>query len=129
MSERSIAPPNIEKRFELEESYRIGKEGVETVGLRLVVDNDKAGEMVVKVRADKSTLFIDEIQIERKYRRKGFGTQLLRHAEDIAKGCRLTRVELRPFATDESSMSTPLLRQWYSKIGYTGTRNSMYKAC
>lgn len=129
MSERSLAPANIEKRFELEESYRIGREGVETVGLRLVVDNDKAGEMVVKVRADKSTLFIDEIQIERKYRRKGFGTQLLRHAEDIAKGSRLTRIEIRPFTTDESSMSTTMLRQWYSRKGYTGTRNSMYKAC
>ncbi len=129
MSKRSFTSANKEQHSELEESYKVAREGVETIGLRLVVDNNKAGEMVVKMRGETGTLFIEEIQIEKKYRRKGFGTQLVKYAEDIARSCRLTRIELRPFTTDESSMSTPGLRQWYSRIGYTETGDSMYKAC
>ena len=129
MSEISSTSRTMAQQAELEERYKVAREGTETIGLRLVVDNNKAGEMVIKMSPGRGTLFIEEIQIEKEYRRRGFGTQLVRHAEEIARSYSLARIELRPYATDESSMSTSRLRQWYSSIGYAETRKSMYKAC
>ncbi len=97
------------------------------LGFRLLVEGDKAGELVVKLRHGQKTLQIQLLMVERGFRKRGCGTGLLRSAEKIASAAQFDRVALTPYSLDKFNIQDSRLRRWYASRGYRLSKRMMYR--
>jgi len=111
----------------LAKTYEIHGEEGEVRGFRLTIDGEKAGELVVKLQRKERTLWIQLLMVEQRYRRRGYGTELLRLAEKVASDARLSRIALRPYSLDRFHIQDSELRSWYTSRGYTLSARTMYR--
>jgi len=110
----------------IEELYRLRTDSDEIQCHRLKVRNEKAGELLFTVTEKEKKLNIEEVFIEKIYRRQGLGNMLMRYAEETASVLGLKAVVVRPFSTDPA-ISDLQLREWYGKRGYMVTGQRMLK--
>lgn len=110
----------------IEELYRLRTDSDEIQCHRLKVRNETAGELLFTVTEKEKKLNIEEVFIEKIYRRHGLGNMLVHYAEETASVLGLKAVEVRPFSTDPA-ISDLKLREWYGKKGYMDTGQRMLK--
>lgn len=110
----------------IEELYRLRTDSDEIQCHRLKVRNEMAGELLFTVTAKEKKLNIEEVFVDKIYRRHGLGDMLVGYAEETASVLGLKAVEVRPFSTDPS-ISDLQLREWYGKRGYMVTGQRMLK--
>ncbi len=108
------------------ELYRHSSEAGEMRCHRLTTPEGTAGELLMRVPANEKSLFIEEIFVDRKYRKMGFGSRLMRFAEDTANEMGLSIVKLRPFSNDPTIPENEL-KEWYLHRGYILKGNKMSK--
>ena len=93
--------------------------------IRLIQQDTTIGEITFKI--SKEEMVIDELFIKPQFRRRGFGTQLLRQAEKMAGEIGLKHISLRPSPIDTMNMT--VLKKWYSDRGYSQhSRNYLRKS-
>lgn len=112
--------------FSMAELYRYSTECGEVWCHKLKTTEGTAGELLLRVPRKENSLLIEEIFVERKYRKMGLGTQLLNLAEETARAIGLSTVELRPFSNDPT-ISENKLKEWYKHRGYRQTGEKMCK--
>jgi GNAT superfamily N-acetyltransferase len=112
--------------FSIGELYRYSTECGEMRCHRLTITECIAGELLLRVPRKEKSLFIEEVFVERKYRKMGLGTRLLNLAEETAKAMGLSTLELRPFSIDPT-ISENNLKEWYKHRGYRQTGDKMCK--
>jgi len=71
---------------------------------------------------EKDNAFIYDIVINEEHRRKGYGTQVMRAAEDEARRLGCHKIELHVFAFNKEAFAL------YQKLGYGVTNINMSKA-
>jgi GNAT superfamily N-acetyltransferase len=86
----------------------------------------KAGEFVARADWRSRVLFIEELFIEREYRRKGIGKKALVFLETKASSLKLREVALEPFPSDPGAGAVESLRNWYMKQGYVSRRRNIF---
>lgn len=109
----------------ISELYRLRTDSGELRCLRINVPEGRAGELLLRIPSE-GPLSIEEVFVERKYRRNGLGSRLVSFAEDTADSLKLQAVELRPFSVDPI-ISDMELRDWYAKKGYLFEGGKMLK--
>ncbi len=115
-----------EDGFSIGELYRYATECGEVSCHRLTTTEGTAGELLLRVPRTEKSLFIEEVFVERKYRKMGFGTRLMNLAEETARAMELSTVELRPFSNDPT-IPENTLKEWYMHRGYRQTGKKMCK--
>lgn len=98
-------------RLSGEKHYILTKANRE-VGLLSVYFNDKpnpAGRY----------LEVSHLYVIHEYRKSGYGTILIKKAEEIAQELHYPRIALKPSQIDENGPDLESLRIWYAKHGYT----------
>lgn len=83
----------------------------------LLIDGMESAFISFENWSDQSFGFIYEIFVLPIFRRQGLGSQLLFHAEELAKEFGCTRVELKANPFDRSIKKEQLI-SWYTKNGY-----------
>ncbi len=92
--------------------------------IRLINQKKTIGEVTFSISREE--MIIDGLFVKPQFRRRGFGTQLLRLAENIAAETSLRHISLKPSPIDTVKMAT--LKSWYSHRGYSPySRNLMHK--
>ena len=87
---------------------------------------EKVGEFVARADWRSRVLFIEELFIEREYRRKGIGKKTLDFLETKASSLKLREVALEPFPSDPEADDVESLRHWYMKQGYVSRRRNIF---
>lgn len=96
--------------------YERKEETSPTVGnLRLTNGQTTIGELTFTSSNDK--MLIEEIFVKPSYRERGFGTRLLKMAEEIAAEHNLRQICLKPSPIDNVNLEA--LKDWYRRRGYT----------
>jgi len=125
---RSIRKPSyLENNQFLVQTYQVDSKDGEIRGFKLVVEGEKAGELVIKLQNIQKTLQIQLLLVERKYRERGFGTELLKSAEKIAAIAQLSKIVLRPYSLENFYIKDFELRRWYASRGYKFSQGMMYR--
>ena len=86
----------------------------------------KVGEFVVKADWQSQVLLIEELFIERGYRRKGIGKKVLDFLESEASKLKIRKVVLEPFPIDPGAFTVESLENWYMKHGYTYFKGKIF---
>ncbi len=107
--------------------YRTVTEEHEVICMRLFVNNEKVGEIVLKLLKDGSTMEIDSLYIEKEHRCQGHGSKLLTVAEETALKRNVERVIIHPYSIEEDYMSDSDLKRYYMKRGFIPFRCKMVK--
>ena len=104
--------------------YERKEEASSTVGnLRLTNGQTTIGELTFTSTNDK--MLIEEIFVKPSYRERGFGTRLLKMAEEIAAEHNLRQICLKPSPIDTVNLEA--LKDWYSRRGYTPSSFNLMK--
>lgn len=104
--------------------YERKEETSPTVGnLRLTNGQTTIGELTFTSTNDK--MLIEEIFVKPFYRERGFGTRLLKMAEEIAAEQNLRQICLKPSPIDTVNLEA--LKDWYSRRGYTPSGFNLMK--
>jgi GNAT superfamily N-acetyltransferase len=114
------------KNMSINELYRYRTEFGELQCHRLKISDGLAGELIINVPRNEKALTIEEVFVDRKFRRMGLGSKLLAFAEKIAMKSGFQNVELKPFSTDPF-VSDHKLREWYIERGYQPQGEKMHK--
>lgn len=112
--------------FSIGELYRYSTECGEVSCHRLTTTEGTAGELLLRVPRKENSLFIEEVFVERRYRKMGLGTRLVSLAEETARALGLSTVELRPFSNDPTIPDNKL-KEWYKHRGFRQTGEKMWK--
>lgn len=110
----------------INELYRYTTECGELQCHRLNMLDGMAAELIINLPRNEKALTIEEIFVNRKFRRMGLGSKLLAFAEEIAVTSGFQNVELKPFSTDPI-VSDHKLREWYMERGYQPYGEKMHK--
>jgi GNAT superfamily N-acetyltransferase len=95
--------------------YKRKNEVSATIGnLRLINDHTTVGELTFT--SSQNEMLIEEIFVKPSYRERGFGTRLLKMAEDFAAEHHLRRIRLKPSPID--TIHLDVLKNWYRRRGY-----------
>jgi GNAT superfamily N-acetyltransferase len=86
----------------------------------------KVGEFVVNVDWQSKVLLIEELFIERGYRRKGIGKKVLDFLEAKASSLKIQKVVLEPFPIDPGAFTVESLGNWYMKHGYAPFKRNIF---
>ena len=114
------------KNMSIDEFYRYSTECGELQCHRLNLPEVTAGELIINVPGNEKALTIEEVFVDRKFRRIGLGSKLLAFAEQIAMTYGFQKVELKLFSTDPL-VSDHKLREWYMERGYQPQGEKMHK--
>ncbi len=114
------------KNMSIDEIYRYRTECGELQCHRLKISDGMAGELIIKVPRNEKALTIEEVFVDRKFRRMGLGSKLLAFSEKIAMASGFQNVELKPFSIDPL-VSDHKLREWYMERGYQPQGEKMHK--
>jgi GNAT superfamily N-acetyltransferase len=112
--------------FSISEFYSCRKESSELHCHRLNVQENNAGELIIKIPRHEKALAIEEVFVKRGFRNSGLGSSLLLFGEMAAYELGFRSVELRPFSTDQL-ISDHELKEWYKKRGYQPDGEMMRK--
>lgn len=110
----------------IEELYRYMTRGGELQCHRINVPEGMAGELIINVPKNEKAISIEEVFVDRKFRKTGLGSSLLAFAEKTAMTCGFQKVELRVFSTDPLVPDNSL-QEWYMKRGYRPEGEKMFK--
>jgi GNAT superfamily N-acetyltransferase len=110
----------------INELYRYTTECGELQCHRLNMLDGMAAELIINLPRNEKALTIEEVFVDRKFRRMGLGSKLLAFAEKIAMASGFQNVELKPFSTDPL-VSDHKLREWYMERGYQPQGEKMHK--
>ncbi len=114
------------KNMSINELYRYTTEYGELQCHRLNMLDGMAAELIINLPRNEKSLTIEEVFVDRKFRRMGLGSKLLAFAEQIAVTSGFQNVELKPFSTDPV-VSDHKLREWYMERGYQAHGEKMHK--
>ncbi|MCL4435231.1 MAG: GNAT family N-acetyltransferase [Thaumarchaeota archaeon] len=104
--------------------YERKEETSPTVGnLRLTNGQTTIGELTFTSSNDK--MLIEEIFVKPSYRERGFGTRLLKMAEEFAAKHNLRQICLKPSPIDTVNLEA--LKDWYRRRGYTPSSFNLMK--
>lgn len=104
--------------------YKRKEEASPTVGnLRLTNGQTTIGELTFTSTNDK--MLIEEIFVKPTYRERGFGTRLLKMAEEIAAEHNLRQICLKPSPIDTVNLDA--LKDWYRRRGYIPSSFNLMK--
>ncbi|MCX9084606.1 MAG: GNAT family N-acetyltransferase [Candidatus Methanoperedens sp.] len=110
----------------IKELYNCRTKGGELRCHRINVNQENAGELIIRIPNQEKTLMIEEVFVKRGFRNSGLGSNLLRFGEATACELGFTSIGLRPFSTD-SLISDHELKEWYRKRGYLPDGENMFK--
>ena len=110
----------------IDELYRYRTECGELQCHRLNMLDGMAAELIISLPRNEKALTIEEVFVDRKFRRMGLGSKLLAFAEQIAATSGFQNIELKPFSTDPV-VSDHKLREWYMERGYQPHGEKMHK--
>jgi GNAT superfamily N-acetyltransferase len=111
----------------LQQTYDVSNEDGAIKGFKLLVDGQRAGELVVRLQHREHTMKIQLLMVEPNYRRRGCGARLLGYAEEIACAADVSKVTLVPYSLNEFHMNDRELRRWYARRGYEYSDRAMYR--
>jgi len=99
--------------------------GEQVIYVRASGPRAKIGEVVVKVDRSRSEAEIEGLIVAKDFRGNGFGAELVRYAEGVAKRYGVGRIALRPVPIGGSDPGR--LRNWYRGLGYELNKGLMVK--
>lgn len=82
--------------------------------IRMIKRKKTVGEITFRIC--RKEMIIDELFVKPQFRKRGFGTHLLRLAEKIAAETGLKRIFLKPSSIDTVEINA--LKKWYCQRGY-----------
>jgi GNAT superfamily N-acetyltransferase len=107
------------------DNFVLDQTNQEKGNIRLNCRDETIGEVTFIISGEH--LNIDGLFIKRPYRRKGFGTILLKLVENLASKSGIKNISFRASPID--NLSLDLIKKWYSFRGYSiKRRNIMHKS-